>query len=61
MNVFSGYKTYIVGVFMLLAGIGQLMGVDMPGFDGHVAGNLIVEALAIIFLRKGLKSEIGNA
>lgn len=61
MDILSGYKTYLMGVFMLVAGIGQLLGVDMPGFDGHSAGNLIVEALAIIFLRKGLKSEIGNA
>jgi len=61
MDIFSGYKTYLMGVFMLLAGVGQLLGVDMPGFDGHSAGNLIMEAFAIIFLRKGLKSEIGNA
>jgi hypothetical protein len=46
---------------MLLTGIGQAMGLDVPGFDGQSAGQLIMEALAVLFLRKGLKSDIGNA
>ena len=61
MNIFSGYKTYIVGAFMLLAAIGQIAGLDLPGFDGQSATQLMMEAFAIIFLRKGIKTEIGNA
>lgn len=61
MNILSGYKTYILGVIMLLAGIGQLLGLDLPGFDGQTAGNLIMEGFGLIFLRKGIKTEIGNA
>jgi lysozyme family protein len=56
MDVFSGYRTYIVAAFMLLAGLAQVLGVDLPSLDGGAAGNLILEALAIIFLRKGLKT-----
>lgn len=61
MDILTGYKTYIVGVLMLLAGIAQLAGVDVPGFDGQTAGQLIFEGLSVVFLRKGLKSDIGNA
>lgn len=61
MDVLSGYKTYIIGALMLLAGIAQGLGLDVPGFDGQTTGQLIMEGFAIIFLRKGLKSEIGNA
>ena len=52
----SGYRTYIVAAAMLLAGIAQIAGVDLPTFDGHSAGQLFMEGLAILFLRKGLKS-----
>lgn len=61
MDILSGYKTYIAGVLMLLAGVGQVFGVDVPGFDTQSAGQLIVEGLAIVFLRKGIKTEIGDA
>jgi len=61
MDLFSGYKTYIMALLMLLTGVAQAMGLDVPGFDGHSAGQLIMEALAVIFLRKGLKSDISNA
>lgn len=61
MDILSGYKTYIVGALMLLAGIGQSLGLDVPGFDGQNAGQLIMEGFALLFLRKGLKSDIGNA
>ncbi len=61
MDILSGYKTYIAGVLMLLAGVGQVFGVDVPGFDTQSAGQLIVEGLAIVFLRKGVKTDIGNA
>ncbi len=61
MNLLSGYKTYIVAIAMLLAGLGQVLGIDLPGFNDQSAGQLIVEALAILFLRRGIKNEISNA
>lgn len=61
MDVLSGYKTYIVGALMLIAGIAQAAGIDIPGFDGYSAGQLIMEGFAVVFLRKGLKSDIANA
>jgi lysozyme family protein len=60
MNLLSGYKTYIVAAVMLLIGLAGLLGVDIPSFDGHAPASLVMEALAFIFLRKGLKSDIGN-
>src|SRR5690606_14939217 len=34
MSLLNGYKTYVVVVFMLLAGVAQLLGIDLPGLDG---------------------------
>jgi len=50
-----GYRTYLVAAAMILAAVTQLLGVDVPSFDGQSAGNLLMEAVAIIFLRKGMK------
>lgn len=61
MDVLSGYKTYIVALVMLLAGLAQVLGIEVPSLDAGSAGNLILESLAIIFLRRGLKSEAGKA
>ena len=61
MDFLNGYKTYIVGFIMLLAAGAQLLGVELPALDGASAGQLIMEALAIIFLRRGLKGDIGKA
>ena len=61
MDILNGYKTYLVALFMLLAGVAQLLGVDLPALDGSSAGHLIMEALAVLFLRKGLKGDIGKA
>ncbi|MET3926174.1 glycoside hydrolase family 108 protein [Devosia sp. 2618] len=61
MALLSGYKTYIVAALMLLAGVAQLLGIDLPALDGSSAGHLIMEALAVLFLRKGLKGDIGRA
>jgi len=61
MDVLSGYKTYIVAALMLLAGLAQVLGVDLPSLEGGSAGSLILESLAIIFLRQGLKGDIGKA
>ena len=52
----DGYKTYVIAAAMLLAGLSQLLGVDIPSFEGQSAGHLMMEALAIIFLRKGMKA-----
>lgn len=61
LDILSGYKTYIVALAMLIAGLGQMLGVDLPGFDQQSAGQLIFQALAVLFLRRGIKSEISNA
>ena len=61
MSALSGYKTYIVAAFMLIAGLAQVLGIDLPTLDGGSAGHLIMEALAVIFLRRGVKGDIGNA
>lgn len=60
MNVLSGYRTYIVAAVMLLTGIAGLIGLDIPAFDSHAPASLVMEALAFIFLRKGLKSDLSN-
>jgi len=60
MDLLSGYKTYIVAIFMLLAGLAQMLGVDLPALDSASAGHLIMEALAVLFLRKGLKGDIAR-
>jgi hypothetical protein len=56
MNLLDGFKTYIVAAAMVLAAISQLVGVDLPSFDGQSAGHLLMEGLAVLFLRKGIKS-----
>ena len=61
MDILNGYRTYIVAAFMLSAGLAQLLGIDLPALDGNAAMHLIMEALAVIFLRKGLKGDIGKA
>lgn len=60
MDFLSGYKTYIVAAIMLLIGLAGLFGVDIPSFEGHAPASLVMEALAFIFLRKGLKTDISN-
>ena len=51
----DGYKTYLVAAAMILAGLSQLLGVDLPSFEGQSAGQLLMEGLAIFFLRRGIK------
>lgn len=60
MAFLNGYKTYIAAALMLLAGLAQVLGVDVPTLDGASAGHLIMEALAVIFLRQGLKGDLGR-
>lgn len=54
----EGYKTYVVAVAMLVAALSQLLGMDLPSFEGQAAGQLLMEGLAILFLRKGLKTAV---
>ena len=61
MEILNGYKTYITAAIMLLAGLAQILGIDLPTLDGGSAGHLVMEALAVIFLRKGLKGDLGKA
>ncbi|WDR02762.1 glycosyl hydrolase 108 family protein [Devosia algicola] len=61
MALLSGYKTYIVAAIMVLAGIAQILGIDLPAMDGSSAGQLIMQALAMIFLRHGIKNTAGSA
>lgn len=56
LSFFDGYRTYVIAAAMLLAAVSQLLGVDLPSFEGQSAGHLLMEGLAIIFLRKGIKS-----
>jgi len=58
LAILDGFKTYLVAAAMILAALGQLVGVDIPSFDGHAAGQLLMEGLAILFLRKGMKTSI---
>jgi hypothetical protein len=50
-----GYRTYLVAAAMILAALTQLLGVDVPSFDNQSAGDLLMQAFAVIFLRKGMK------
>lgn len=61
MSILAGYKTYLVAISMLISGVLELSGVDLPALESGNALQLIMEALAVIFLRKGLNSEIANA
>ncbi len=61
MDVLKGYRTYVVAAMMLVVGLAQILGIDLPAVDGQSAGQLVLEALAIIFLRRGIKSDIERA
>lgn len=61
MDILNGYKTYLVALLMLLAGLAQVLGLDIPALDSGSSGQLIMEALAVLFLRKGLKDDISRA
>lgn len=56
----AGYRTYIVAAAMLVAALAQIAGIDLPALDGQSAGQLFMEGLAIVFLRKGVKGSSGN-
>ena len=54
LGILNGFKTYIIAAAMILAAVSQLVGVDLPSFEGQSAGHLLMEGLAILFLRKGV-------
>jgi hypothetical protein len=56
LSFLDGYKTYVIAVAMVVAGLSQLLGVDLPSFEGQAAGQLIMEGIALLFLRKGIKA-----
>ncbi|MBJ6987311.1 glycoside hydrolase family 108 protein [Devosia sp. MC521] len=61
LPMLDGYKTYIVSTIMLLVGLAQLLGIDLPAFDQASVGNLIIVALAFVFLRKSVKGVLAQS
>lgn len=56
MDILPGYKTYIVGVLMLLTALAQMAGIDVPGMQMQSSAQLLMQALGLIFLRRGIAS-----
>jgi len=48
----AGYKTYIVGAIMILAGLGEIF-LDIPGMEAD-GMTLLMEGLAFVGLRLGI-------
>ncbi|WP_332716945.1 glycoside hydrolase family 108 protein [Pelagibacterium mangrovi] len=61
MVFLDGYKTYIVGLLMLAVGVAQALGIEVPAFGDYSGPQMIMEAFAVIFLRRGLKGDLGKA
>jgi lysozyme family protein len=61
LSFLAGYKTYIVGAAMLVAGIAQLIGVTIPSLSSQSSGDLLMQGLAIIFLRQGITNTVTAA
>lgn len=61
LNFLAGYKTYVIGAAMLIIGIAQLIGVAIPDFTGQSAGDLLMQGLAIIFLRQGITNTVAKS
>jgi lysozyme family protein len=61
LGFLAGYKTYIVGAAMLVAGVAQLAGVAIPALGGQSAGDLLMQGLAVIFLRQGITNTVTAA
>jgi hypothetical protein len=55
LSFLNGFKTYIIAAAMIVTAVSQLIGIDIPDFDGQSAGQLLMEGLAILFLRQGVK------
>lgn len=60
MTILDGYKTYAVGALMLVLGIALTMGLELPNFAEYSGPQLVMEALAVIFLRRGIKTEVSR-
>lgn len=58
MNILSGYKTYIAGGLMVLSALAQLAGLDLPGLENQTSMQLLMEGFAIIFLRRGVQTDL---
>lgn len=54
MAFLNGYKTYVVAAAMMVAALAQMLGVDLPAMDGQSAGHLLMEAFAVIFIRRSI-------
>ena len=61
MDFLSGYKTYIVAGLMALAALAQLLGVPLPATEGQSGLHLLMEAFGLIFLRRGIQKDTGQA
>jgi len=61
LAILAGYKTYLIGFLMLILGVAQLLGVAIPDFSGQSAGDLLMQGLAIIFLRQGITNTVAKA
>jgi lysozyme family protein len=61
MDFLTGYKTYVIGAAMLIAGLAQLLGVVIPAFDSQSAGQLLMQGLAVIFLRQGITNTVAKS
>jgi lysozyme family protein len=61
MTFLSGYKTYIVAALMLLTGLAQALGLEVPTLEGSSAGQLMMEAVAVLLLRRGLKANAASS
>ena len=61
LTILAGYKTYLVGFAMLIVGVAQLLGVSIPDFTGQSAGDLLMQGLAIIFLRQGITNTVAKS
>ncbi|WP_158541505.1 glycoside hydrolase family 108 protein [Pelagibacterium lacus] len=61
MSFLDGRKTYFVAGLMLIVGLAQSFGIAIDAFGDYSGPQLIMEAFAIIFLRKGIKTDLGRA
>lgn len=59
-RMLSGYKTYIVAAFLVLAaGLKMIAGIEIPSLtDTTDPGALITIALGLVFSRNGAKTEV---
>lgn len=59
LQFLRGRKTFVTGVIMMGVGVAGLAGYQVPGFDPAQAGQLITEGLGIIFIRAGIRNDVG--